>query len=388
MRRVTVLGSTGSVGEQALQVIAEHSDRLQVHGLTARGNHARLLEQIREFSPAVVALRDEDAAENIYRAARECGVEVLAGEEGVCRAASDDGADVIISAISGFAGLRPTLAACRVGAVLGLANKESVVCAGSVLMREVQRTGTTLVPVDSEHNALYQCLQGEKSDEVARLILTASGGPFWDTPAEELRDVTPERALAHPRWDMGRKISIDSATLMNKGLEVIEAHWLFDFPLAGIDVVVHPQSAVHALVRFVDGSVKAHAGPTDMRYPVQHALSYDARWEDPGYTDFSLVGSEWRFEAPDEVRFPCLRLARKAAGWGGMYPTVLVSADEVAVESFLRGRIAFLDIPAVIERALDELPLDYRTVREPGLDEIVAVDEWTRDHVHGVIMDM
>ncbi len=388
MRRVTILGSTGSVGEQALQVVRAHPERLKVHGLAAGRNGVRLAEQLREFSPRVAALHHQDNAADAENAATEAGTEMITGQDGVCRLAADSTADVVISAISGFAGLRPTLAACRAGGILGLANKESVVCAGALLMDEVKASGVTLVPVDSEHNALYQCLLGESRAEVAQLILTASGGPFWDLEPGELHSVTPREALDHPRWDMGDKISIDSATLMNKGLELIEAHWLFGFPLDKIEIVVHPQSAVHSMVRFSDGSIKAHAGPTDMRYPVQYALSFGERWEDPGYAGFSLAGAEWRFEAPDEERFPCLSLARQAADQGGLYPTVLVSADEVAVEAFLCGHIGFMDIPHLVQNALEHLPPPYSRAKEPGLDDIAGVDEWARDHVQRVIMEM
>ena len=380
MRRVTVLGSTGSVGEQALDVVRRFPERLKIYGLAAGSNDEQLVRQAREFSPEVVALADKAAAERLKGQLQDTSVEVLGGEEGVCDLSRRNAASVIIAAISGFAGLKPTMAACQSGGILGLANKESVVCAGALLMDEIRRNSVQMIPVDSEHNAVYQCLAGESSGHLARIILTASGGPFWGMNREQMVSVTPEEALAHPRWDMGKKISVDSATLMNKGLEVIEACWLFDVPVGAVDVVIHPQSAVHSMVQFLDGSIKAHVGPTDMRYPLQHAMSYPDRWDDPGYSDFVLPGLTLGFEAPSEELFPCLKHARNAAAEGGIYPTVLVSADEVAVQAFLDGRITFLQIPDIVETALNEVPTELSSIRDVGITHVLAADEWARAH--------
>lgn len=377
MKKVTILGCTGSVGKQALDVIRRFPERLQVYGLAANTDAEGLAEQVEEFRPAVAALQDEIAASRL-RKMSDGKVEILAGEDGVCELAGRSGVDVVLSAISGFAGLKPTFAACDGGADLALANKESVVCAGSLLMERVRQRGVTLIPVDSEHNALFQCLLGEEAEDLDRLILTASGGPFREVALEELAGVTPEQALAHPRWDMGNKISIDSATLMNKGLEVLEAHWLFGVPLDRIEVVIHPESAVHSLVRLRDGSIKAHLGPADMRYPVQYALSYPERWEDPGYSEFSLPGWGFTFEEPDMERFPCLGHAWRAGRAGGVFPTVLVGADEVAVSAFLEGRLSFLGIPEVIEGALDRVPERLQGHTSPGIEQILAADAWAR----------
>lgn len=383
MKEVTILGSTGSVGRQALDVVRRFPERLRVFGLAAGSNAELLAEQTREFGPGVVALRDTDRAGDLGRMLAGTDAEILTGENGICDLAARRGPAVVLSAISGFAGLEPTLAACRGGADLALANKEAVVCAGSLLMNEIQQAGITLIPVDSEHNALFQCLIGENMADVDRLILTASGGPFWNTPAEQLERVTPEQALAHPRWDMGRKISVDSATLMNKGLEIVEAHWLFRVPLSRIDVVVHPQSAVHSVVRFSDGSLKMHAGAADMRYPVQHAFSYPERWDDPGYADFELAGSRLVFEEPDLDRFPCLTLARQAGEAGGVYPTVLVSTDEVAVSAFLAGKIPFTGIPRLIDGVLGEVALS--TEHPVSIDDILSIDDWARRRAEDII---
>ncbi|MFO8060210.1 MAG: 1-deoxy-D-xylulose-5-phosphate reductoisomerase [Bacillota bacterium] len=387
MRKVTVLGSTGSVGRQALDVIREFPGRLRVHGLAAGGNVEMLADQAAEFRPEFVALRDEGGADRLRE--RIGGLaEILVGEEGVCELAGGREADVVVSAISGFAGLSATVQACEAGAILALANKESVVCGGKFLMDRIRRRGVTLIPVDSEHNALFQCLTGEDPGDVDRLILTASGGPLYGAGPEELSAVTPEQALAHPRWDMGNKISIDSATLMNKGLEVIEAHWLFGIPLDRIEVLVHPQSAVHSLVRFRDGSMKAQVGATDMRYPIQYALSYPQRWEDPGYAEFSLAGETLAFAQPDVQTFPCLALALRAGRAGGIFPTVLVAADEVAVEAFLARRLRFTGIPRVIDEVLNRVPGRLRGEFPPGPGEILDANDWARSFARDIVQQV
>ncbi len=352
MKDITILGATGSIGVQTLDVVRRHPDHLGVRGLSAHQNARRLVEQALEFRPKRVAIGNVNLSGDVAQALEPLDIEVLAGDEGLQTLARCDDADMVVAAIAGFSGMAPTLAAVEAGIDVAIANKEAVVCAGPLLMEAAQATGSRIIPVDSEHNALFQCLIGETTAEVERLVLTASGGPFWDRTRSDLKWVTPADALAHPRWEMGQKISVDSATMMNKGLEIIEARWLFDIPLDRIEVVVHPQSTVHSMVWFTDGSIKAQLGATDMRYAIQHALSYPARWGDPGYALFSLFGCQLDFARPDEERFPCLAMAREAGVRGGLYPTLLVSADEVAVDAFLKEKIPFTMIADIIRTTL------------------------------------
>ncbi|RMG34661.1 MAG: 1-deoxy-D-xylulose-5-phosphate reductoisomerase [Gammaproteobacteria bacterium] len=363
MKRVAVLGSTGSIGLSTLDVIGRHPERYQVVALTANTDVDRMLEQCLAYRPQVVAMADEEAAARLAGALREQApeIEVLSGESGVAEAAALPDADQVMAAIVGAAGLVPTLAAVRAGKRILLANKEALVVAGGLFMRELRAHGAKVLPIDSEHNAIFQCMppdfeRGLDRVGVRRILLTASGGPFRTRSLADLADVTPDEACAHPNWDMGRKISVDSATMMNKGLEVIEAHWLFDAPPDRIQVVVHPQSVIHSLVEYVDGSVLAQLGNPDMRTPIAHALAWPER-HDSGVAPLDLFEvARLEFEPPDLARFPCLRLAFEAAAEGGAAPAVLNAANEVAVAEFLEGRIRFPEIPRVIERTLEALP--------------------------------
>ena len=350
MRRVLILGSTGSIGVQALDVVGR-SDDIEVVGLAAHSSWEQLLEQARSFGVARVAFADEDAAARASEAWTEG--EVLAGAEGLVRLITETKCDLVLNALVGSAGLGPTIAALGEGIDLALANKESLVVGGELVMALAEATGAQVLPVDSEHSALHQLISAERPGTVDRLVLTASGGPFRGRSAEELREVTREEALAHPTWDMGGKITIDSATLMNKGLELIEAHHLFAVPYERIDVVVHPQSIIHAVVHLNDGASLAHMGYPDMRVPISHALHHPDRVDVPvPALDLVELGA-LTFEAPDVDAFPCLRLAREAAEVGGTAPCVLNAANEIAVHAFLQGEIPFTGIAEVIDRTLD-----------------------------------
>jgi 1-deoxy-D-xylulose-5-phosphate reductoisomerase len=377
MRRVAILGSTGSIGRSALAVIEAHRDRVQAVALAAGANAALLAEQSARHRPACVALATDEAART-YREARGAnGPTPVVGREGLLAVATHPDADLVLCATSGTAGLEAALAAIEAGKPVALANKEILVMAGALMVAAARSRGVDILPVDSEHNAIHQCLHGRGRDEVVRLILTASGGPFRTWPAERLARVTPADALQHPTWEMGQKITIDSATLMNKGLEVIEAHWLFDRTADEIDVVVHPQSIVHSMVALRDGSVIAQLGVTDMQLPIQYAFSYPERWDGSlPALDLARLG-RLDFEPPDRGRFPCLRLAFAALRVGGAWPAALNAANEVAVEAFLDGRLSFTAIPEVIERTLDAVD------RQSGpklatLDDVRAVDGWAR----------
>ncbi len=388
MKRITVLGSTGSIGVQTLDVARRFTDRVEIVGLTAGSNAEMLIEQALEFRPRAVALADARGLAAVRGALEPAGIAVFSGEAGVAEIAADDSVDTVVAAISGFAGLRPTLAASSTGADLALANKEAVVCAGSLLLNALRDSGGSLIPVDSEHSALFQCLLGEV-DPASALILTASGGPFLDRDPDSLRSVSPEEALAHPRWDMGPKISIDSATMMNKGLEIIEARWLFDVPFEAIEVVIHPESIVHSLVRFRDGSLKAHLGPTDMRYAIMYALGHPDRWADPGFRAFELADTQLNFHRPDPSLFPALALARAAGEAGGLMPTVLVSSDEIAVRAFLDGRIAFTQIAEVIESTLEHA--SSRSMggeTSPSVEAVFEANDWARRRAEDFVATM
>lgn len=370
---VTILGSTGSVGANTLELIEHYDSAFEVVAVTANRNVALLADQARRLGArrAVVA----DAAK--YRELKErlagTGIEVAAGLDAITEAA-DLPSDRVVSAIVGAAGLAPTMAAIRRGAVIGLANKECLVCAGDLMMAEIDRCGATLVPVDSEHSAIYQVFEFDHPDKVEKIILTASGGPFRRLPRAEMAGVTPAQAVAHPNWDMGAKISVDSATMMNKGLELIEAFHLFPVGSDQIEIVVHPQSVIHSLVAYVDGSVLAQLGLPDMKTPIAYALGWPDRLGVPAARLRLTDISQLTFEAPDEERFPALRLAREALQAGGSAPIVLNAANEVAVAGFLAGGIGFLDIPAVVEATLESLPA--RAVE--SLDTVVAVDDEAR----------
>ncbi len=372
-RGLAVLGSTGSIGTQALEVVDAHPDRLRVVALTAQRNVDLLESQARRYRPPLVCMADAAAAGELSRRLEGTGIEVAAGPDGLLEAAAYPLADTVLNAIVGSAGLPPTLAALGAGKRLALANKESMVAGGELVLSAL-RTGGELIPVDSEHGAIFHCLRGEDVNDVEAVILTASGGPFYGRSREELAEVTVEDALAHPTWSMGRKISVDSATLMNKGLEVIEAHFLFAVPYERIKVLAHPQSVVHSLVEFKDGSLAAQLSVPDMRLPIALALSYPERWGPPFLrTDLAKLGG-LSFAAVDVETFGCLELAYRAGKEGGTATAVLNAANEVAVEAFLQRRIAFLEIEGIIRKALDA----YRPSPVRCLDDVLAAEEWAR----------
>ncbi|WP_020413521.1 1-deoxy-D-xylulose-5-phosphate reductoisomerase [Microbulbifer sp. VTAC004] len=372
---VTVLGSTGSIGVSTLDVLARHPQQYSIFALTANERVAELAQQCRRFNPRYAVVNGAEKAEDL-RALLAEGVdtEVLSGAEGLCRVASEDETDVVMAAIVGAAGLRPTLAAVEAGKKVLLANKEALVMAGPVFLRALHASGAQLLPVDSEHNAIFQCLPSpcESLEEagVEKILLTGSGGPFRTRDTGDLYKVTPDEACAHPNWSMGRKISVDSATMMNKGLEFIEACYLFNARPEQIEVVVHPQSIIHSMVQYRDGSLLAQMGNPDMRTPIAHALAFPKRI-DAGVPALDLITQgRLDFEAPDYQRFPCLRLAQEAIDMGGSAPTVLNAANEIAVEAFLQGRIAFTSIAAAIEKVMNSTAV----VELTGLDAVETID--------------
>ena len=391
MQQLVVLGATGTIGRNTLDLVRRHPQRLQALTLTAARDAAALAELCIEFRPRHAALVDAAAATDLRERLRAagCPTQVHAGSEAITQLAADAEADQVMSAIVGAAGLMPTLAAVRAGKRVLIANKEPLVMAGALLMREAEAAGATIIPIDSEHNAIFQCLPpqsrcGAQPPFVKRLILTASGGPFRETPLAELARVTPAQAVKHPNWVMGPKISVDSATMMNKGLELIEAAVLYRLPATQLDIVVHPESAIHSIVEYVDGSMLAQLGQPDMRVPIAHALAWPERWESGvGGLDLAQL-ARLRFESADPQRFPCLRLARLALEAGGDLPNVLNAANEVAVEAFLQGRLAFLGIANVIERTM---PVSQQHAATPAedLDAILAVDAWARQRAREMI---
>jgi len=372
-KRVVILGSTGSIGESALKVARDLSDRMEIVGLAAGRSAQALLAQAREFKPRAVALYDTTEMDAI-RGHLPSGTACYGGAEGLIKLATLTEADMVLVSIVGTAGLAPALAAIRANKELAVASKEILVMAGEEVTREAAKHQVPILPVDSEHNAIFQCLVGEPSRHIRRLILTASGGPFRKTPAADLVKVTPAQALKHPTWNMGRKITIDSATLFNKGLEMIEARWLFGVPMDQVDVVVHPQSIVHSLVEFVDGSQLAQLSHSDMCFPIQYAVTYPDRLPNRlKPLDLAQVGL-LHFEAPDPVRFPALRLAREAGMKGGTLPAVLNAANEIAVPAFLDGKILFPAIWETVEAVMQR----HENVEHPQLDQIIRADTWAR----------
>lgn len=375
MKRLAILGSTGSIGRNVLRVVDQFPERFSVGALAAGRNIELLSEQIRRFTPEVVAVLDEDLAGQLRAMVMDLpGVEILHGLDGYRGAAALTSADLVVSAMVGSAGLVPTLTAVEAGKPVALANKESLVMAGELVMGAARRAGVSIIPVDSEHSAIFQCLAGHRREDVKQIILTASGGPFLEKPAESLDEITPEVALRHPTWKMGPKITIDSATLMNKGLEVIEAKWLFDLPLERIQVMIHPESVIHSMVVYRDGSVMAQLGLPDMRAPIAYALSYPERLPlglpDP---DFVTMGS-LTFQEPDMEKFPCLALAVEACKVGMTMPAVLSSANEVAVNAFLYRRIGLRGIGDVVEQVMGK----HEPVSDPGLSEILQAAAWAQ----------
>ena len=375
MKNICILGSTGSIGTQALQVVDFLGDQLNVVGLTARSNVDLIEQQIEKFDPHMVALADEASADLLRERTKNKRVKVLGGQDGIVQVAAMQESEMVLSAIVGIAGLLPTLEAIKAGKNIALANKESLVTAGPIVMEAAAEADVEIIPVDGEHSAIFQCLAADsRCESLRKLILTASGGPFRNASMDELGRVSPEQALKHPNWEMGRRITIDSATLMNKGFEVIEARWLFGVDVSRIDVVIHPESIVHSMVEFIDGSMLAHLSTADMRLQIQLALIHPERKESPvSYLNLSEIGRLTFLEA-DTERFPCLSYAYEAGRTGGTMPAVVNGADEVAVDAFLKKKIEFLDIPKVIKQTMDA----HEPVLDPVLDDIIAADKWAR----------
>src|SRR4051812_27765642 len=373
MKNVVLLGSTGSIGTSTIKVAEDLRDQIRLVGLAAGNNVELLLEQAKKHLPEAVSISE---GANAKRLAEELGkgAAVYSGTEGLLKLATLPSADIVLIAIVGTAGLQPALAAIRAGKDIAVASKEILVMAGEIVMTEAKKHGVKVLAVDSEHSAIFQCLDGKPTESVRRLWLTASGGPFRTLPKEEFPNITVERALKHPSWVMGRKITIDSATLFNKGLEMIEARWLFDMPMAKVNVVVHPQSVIHSMVEFVDGSIIAQLSTPDMCLPIQYALTYPKRVASGRVeTNFAKIGT-LTFEEPDRDRFPALDMAREAGDVGGTMPAVLNAANEVAVEAFCNGKIGFLQISEVVRRTMSQ----HQVVNHPKLEEILAADAWAR----------
>ena len=368
-RRIAILGSTGSIGTQALDIIGRHEDRFQVELLTAGNNSALLIEQARRFNPSAVVIANPARYDEVAAALDPLYIKVFTGMDSMCDLLRSPDIDIVLTALVGFSGLRPTIAAIEAGHAIALANKETLVAAGSLVMPMARRYGVPVLPVDSEHSAIFQCLQGERTS-VEKLLLTGSGGPFLHSTRAEIAAATREQALNHPRWKMGPKVTIDSASLMNKGLELIEARWLFNMDPKDIEVVIHPQSVIHSMVQFSDGCVMAQLSHPDMRLPIQYALSYPERIDLPlRRLDFAELG-QLSFERPDLERFPCLRLAYEAIGKGGNAPCILNGANEIAVAAFLSGAIGMTGIPDLIEKTLDRCAF----IADPTLDDIYSTD--------------
>jgi len=382
-KTLSILGSTGSIGVSTLEVVRQFPDLFQVAALSAGRNVVLLLDQIRTFRPRLVSVFDERLAEELDRSLFRDSwkPQILFGPEGYERAAACPEIDMLVSAMVGAAGLLPTLAAIRAGKDLALANKETLVVAGEIVMGAAERQGIRILPVDSEHSAIFQALQGNHRNALKRILLTASGGPFFRKSVEELASVTPRAALRHPNWSMGRKITVDSATLMNKGLEVIEARWLFGVPVDSIAVHVHPESIVHSMVEYIDGSVIAQLGIPDMKIPIAYALSYPERLpvQGPPLDLFRLRNLS--FYPPDEEKFPCLRLAYEACRKGATLPAVLNAANEVAVHAFLEERISFVEIPRLIETVMNA----HEASPDPTLEEVMAADRWARGEAERLV---
>jgi 1-deoxy-D-xylulose-5-phosphate reductoisomerase len=383
MKRITILGSTGSVGRNALDIVSSHRDQFRVVALTAGKNVDLIEEQIKSFSPEVVAVADEAAARELRKrvGGHTPSLQILSGYDGVAEAASYDGSDFVLSAIVGAAGLIPTISAIRSGKIIGLANKEALVMAGRIVTEEAKKAGVRILPVDSEHSAVFQCIEGHKNSDIRRIILTASGGPFASKGVSELNDIKPEDALRHPSWRMGKKITIDSATLMNKGFEMIEAHYLFNIPPERIDVLIHPQSIVHSIVEFQDRSCIAQLSIPDMKGPIAYALSYPERLENVMQgLDLDRIES-LVFKKPDNECFPCLSYAYMALESRGTMPSVLNAANEVAVDAFLKGMIRFIEIPLIIRETMEE----HVVMSDAELAAILEADKWARKKAEGIL---
>lgn len=376
MKKIAILGSTGSIGTQTLEIVRKESD-LQVVALAAGTNVELMEKQVREFRPALAAMWTEDAAKDLRTRLSDCPVRVVCGMDGLLEVAACEASEVLVTAIVGMIGIRPTIAAIEQGKTIALANKETLVTAGHIIMPLAARKGVSILPVDSEHSAIFQSMHGENRNRVSKILLTASGGPFRGKTREELASMTVEDALNHPNWSMGRKVTIDSASLVNKGLEVMEAKWLFDVALDQIQVVVHPQSIIHSAVEYVDGGIMAQMGVPDMKLPIQYALFYpDRRPMDTGRVDFFRL-KQLTFEEPDTDTFRGLALAYKAARRGGSLPTVFNAANEKAVALFLQHKITFLQIPELIERSME----DHRVIDDPTVEQILEAEAATYEYI-------
>lgn len=383
MKNISLLGSTGSIGKQTLEVAAANPDKMKIRVLAAHTSDTVLEEQIRAFEPDFAVLSDKEAAARL-KARYHGKTEILAGEEGLLAAATYSEVDTVLASMVGYAGLRPTMAAINCGKNIALANKETLVAAGSLVMEAVAKNNVSLTPVDSEHSAIFQALQGGKEDEVKRLLITASGGPFRGKKRSELESVTLAQCLNHPNWSMGKKITVDSSTLANKGLEVIEAHWLFNMPYEKIDVVVHPQSIIHSLVEFCDGSVIAQLGEPDMRLPIQYALSYPCRYH-KAFDQLDLIkAGTLTFEAPDMEVFPSLRIAIDCGKAGGTLPCVFNAANEEAVYAFLDNKIKYLDIPYITEKVASL----HKNIAAPCIEDIERADAEARAAAQSIIANL
>ena len=383
MKNISLLGSTGSIGKQTLEVAAANPDKMKIRVLAAHTSDTVLEEQIRDFEPDFAVLSDKEAAARL-KARYHGKTEILAGEEGLLAAATYSEVDTVLASMVGYAGLRPTMAAINCGKNIALANKETLVAAGSLVMEAVAKNNVSLTPVDSEHSAIFQALQGGKEDEVKRLLITASGGPFRGKKRSELESVTLAQCLNHPNWSMGKKITVDSSTLANKGLEVIEAHWLFNMPYEKIDVVVHPQSIIHSLVEFCDGSVIAQLGEPDMRLPIQYALSYPCRYH-KAFDQLDLIkAGTLTFEAPDMEAFPSLRIAIDCGKAGGTLPCVFNAANEEAVYAFLDNKIKYLDIPYITEKVASL----HKNIAAPCIEDIERADAEARAAAQSIIANL
>lgn len=380
-KNITILGSTGSIGTQALEVIQEHPDLFEVYAITAGNNVDLLIQQARKFQPEFVVIGNEIHYQKLKEALADMPVKVFAGEDAIAQVAEMDAVDIVLTAMVGYAGLKPTIHAIKAGKKIALANKETLVVAGELINELAHQYKAAILPVDSEHSAIYQCLAGESGNEIEKLILTASGGPFRTWSWSELEKATPAQALKHPNWDMGAKITIDSATMINKGFEVIEAKWLFGVAPSAIEVVVHPQSIIHSMVQFADGSIKAQLGLPDMKLPIQYAFTYPDRVETKyPRLDFGLC-SQFTFEKPDLERFRNLALAFEAMERGGNMPCILNAANEVVVASFLQGRTGFLEMSDIIEKTMS----DSHFIQQPGYEDYVATDKAVRAFTQSLI---
>ncbi len=384
MKHIAILGSTGSIGKNTLDVVETHKDAFKVVSLAANKDVDTFEHQIRKFRPRIAALFDINAANCLRERLHDYeGTEILSGNDGILAVATVDEAEQVLDGMGGSAGLLPTLAAINAGKDIAFVNKEVMVMCGALVLEAVKRNGVNLIPIDGEMSAIFQCLEGarDKQTDIHRLLLTASGGPFRDTPKESLYKVTPQQALKHPNWDMGAKITIDSATMMNKGLEVIEAKWLFDIELEKIDIVVHRESIVHSMVEWTDGSTLAQLGPTDMRIMIQYALTYPNRLSTPVPRLDLREPRTLHFEPVDREKFPCISLAYTAAEVGGTLPVVLSSADEVVVDAFLDETIGFMDIPSVLQSVMDK----HEVIADPTLEDILEVDKWAKSTALSII---